>query len=180
MTTSTLVNLVHTSKAAQAQGLEKSHGYAKKRKALVKSEKTRIVLSLRDLSVDILSRVTSEVSYLCHIKSNPNKAYFWDQFKASGELLVCAFAHHLRDTFAKLYDTCGTWKDKFLQFQLQWHHECSVFLLANTNLAEIGFDPSVNIETAKLHDRWLGYCHGASVATEIRNDVMISFWAEVY
>ena len=52
--------------------------------------------------------------------------------------------------------------------------------MADANLAEIGFDPSVNIETAKLHDRWLGYCHGASVATEIRNDVMISFCAEVY
>ena len=170
-----------TSKAAQAQGLQKSQGHARKRKALVKSEKTRIVLSLRDLSVDdILSHVVSEVSSLCHIKSNPDKAKFWDQFKASGELVVHAFAHHLRDTFAKLYETCGTGKDKFLQFQLQWHHECSVFLLADANLAEIGFDPSVNIETAKLHDRWLGYCHGTSVATEIRNDVMISFCAEVY
>ena len=52
--------------------------------------------------------------------------------------------------------------------------------MADANLTEIGFDPSVNIETAKLHDRWLGYCHGASVATEIRNDVIISFCAEVY
>ena len=104
-----------TSKAAQAQGLEKSQGHARKRKALVKSEKTQIVLSLRDLSVDdILSHVMSEVSSLCHIRSNPDKAKFWDQFKESGDLVVCAFAHHLRDTFAKLYEMCGTGKDKFL------------------------------------------------------------------
>ena len=55
------------------------------RKALVKNEKTRIVLSLRDLSVDdILSNVVSDVGSLCHIKLNPDKAQFWDQFKASG------------------------------------------------------------------------------------------------
>ena len=94
-------------------------GSHEERKALVKSEKTQIVLSLRDLSVDdILSYVVSEVSSLCHIKSNPDKAKFWDQSKASGELVVCAFVHHLRDTFAKLYKMCGTGKDKFLQFQL--------------------------------------------------------------
>ena len=54
-----------TSKAAQAQGLEKSQGHVRNRKALVKSEKTRIVLSLRDLSIDdILSHVMSEVDSL--------------------------------------------------------------------------------------------------------------------
>ena len=52
--------------------------------------------------------------------------------------------------------------------------------LADANLTEIGFDPSIDVEIAKLHDRWLGYCQGTSVATEIRNDVMISFCAEVY
>ena len=44
-------------------------------------------------------------------------------------------------------------------------YECSIFLLADANFAEIGFDPSVNIEIAKLHDRWLGYCHGTSVGS---------------
>ena len=82
----------------QAQGLEKPpQGQARKRKALIKSEKTRIVLSLRDLSVnDILSHVVSEVSSLCNIKSNSNKAKFWDAFKASRELLLCAFVCHLQ------------------------------------------------------------------------------------
>ena len=67
-----------------------------------------------------------------------------------------------------------------VEFQLQWHRECSVFLLADANLTEIGFDHSIDVEIAKLHNHWLGYCQGTSVATEIRNDVTISFCAEVY
>jgi hypothetical protein len=71
-----------TAETAQAQGPPQSQ--ARKRKALLKREKTRIALSLRDLTVeDILSHVVVEVSALCHIKSNPDKAKFWDTFKES-------------------------------------------------------------------------------------------------
>ena len=65
--------------------------------------------------------------------------------------------------------------DKFLHFQLQWHRECSVFLLADASINEFDFDPSI-----KLHDRWLGYCQEISVPIETRNAVMISFCAELY
>ena len=111
----------NASTSAQTQGTQKpqSQGQAaaRKRKALIKSEKTQIVLSLQDLSVnDILANIASEVSSLCHIKSNPDKAHFG---RFSRVLVVCEFVRHLRDTFAKLYGTCGSGKDKFMQFQLQ-------------------------------------------------------------
>ena len=59
----------NASTPAQTQGLNKPHGSSqtRKKKALLQSEKTRIVLSLRDLSVhDILTHAVSEVSSLPH------------------------------------------------------------------------------------------------------------------
>ena len=34
-----------------------------------------------------------------------------------------------RDSFALLYGDCKRQKNSFMQFQLQWHYHCSVFLL---------------------------------------------------
>ena len=38
---------------------------------------------------------------------NPDKAKFWDQFKASGELVVCAFANHLCQAIRNVWDREG-------------------------------------------------------------------------
>lgn len=88
-----------------------------------------------------------------------------------------AIIAHLQDTFASLYEGCGSkGRDKFMQFQMKWHHHCSTFLLPNaTNLEE-----DTSVELAKIQERWIGYCHGKSVAVEPRNAVMISVCSAVY
>ena len=38
----------------------------------------------------------------------------------------------LADAFANLYKSCDKGKDKYLNFQLEWHRYCSAYLLAKT------------------------------------------------
>ena len=91
-----------------------------------------------------------------------------------------AIVAHLRDAFATMYEKYSTGRDKYLQFQMEWHKYCSAFLLSNTDLSSVGIDPSVHVELAKIQERWIGYCQGKSAELNVRNAVMISVCSAVY
>lgn len=100
-------------------------------------------------------------------------------FKESGESIILSIITHLQNLFASLYESCGSkGKEKFAQFQMKWHQHCSTFLLPNT--AESFANTCLQLELSRIQERWIGYCHGKSVAIETRNAVMISVCAAVY
>ena len=105
---------------------------------------------------------------------------FWKAFKDSGELIMGTIVAHLRNAFATLYEKCGTGKDKYLQFQMEWHKYCSAFLLCDTDLSSVGIDPSMYVNLAKIQERWIGCCQGKSADMYARNAVMISVFSAVY
>ena len=52
-------------------------------------------------------------------------------------------SEHLKGRFVTLYEECATISDRYLKFQLKWHHYCSYFLVdCNCNLSLIGLHPS--------------------------------------
>ena len=56
---------------------------------------------------------------------------------------ILFFTLHLKEAFIRLYEECSTLKERYLQFQLQWHAYCSYFLVTkNCELSEIGLHPS--------------------------------------
>ena len=70
-----------------------------KRKALNKTEKAKITLSIQETDVNssIVPTVTKVVTAQSHVQSCSNKALFWEAFKDSGELIMGAIVAHLRD-----------------------------------------------------------------------------------
>ena len=126
----------------------------RQRKALNKTEKTEIILSIRETDVNgtIIPTIAEAVTAQTHIQSCPDRVFFWETFKGSGELIMGAIVAHLRDAFATMYEKYSTGRDKYLQFQMEWHKYFSAFLLSNTDLSSVGIDPSVHVELAKIQE----------------------------
>lgn len=143
-----------------------SESKTRQRKALNKTEKAEIILSIRETDVNgaIIPRVGEVVTAQSHVQSCPDQVLFWEAFKDSGELIMGAIVTHLRDAFATMYEKYSTGNDKYLQFQMEWHKYCSAFLLSNTDLhvSSVGIDSSVHVDLAKIQERWIGYCQGKS------------------
>ena len=75
-------------------------------------------------------------------------------FLAEQNLLVTLVEYH-RTIFIHLYEACSTTKEKFLQFQLEWHTNCSVLLLSkDLSVKTISSD----IKEEDSHDMWQQFC----------------------
>ena len=89
---------------------------------------------------------------------------------------------HLRDTFVRMYSKCEgrQTKEKYCTFQLEWHKQCSAFLLKNSlPMDTIGL-PESDKDLAERRVEWIKFCEGAGVNQEARNRVMIEICAAVY
>lgn len=87
----------------------------------------------------------------------------------------------LADAFANLYKSCDRGKDKYMNFQLEWHRYCSVFLLPpGKDISEVNYDVHKDSNLARLQQRWVGFCEGKAVTTDVRCSVMISVSNAVY
>lgn len=148
------------------------------RKALKKEEKAFISISLRELNAaDILNKISDTVSGQSHIISYPDNAAFWEDLRTSGKEVVLTIIVHLLEVFSSLYESCGAkGKDKFMQFQLKWHHQCSNFLLSTP---EVNYE-DMNLDMTRIQERWIGYCLGKSVSVDTRNTVIISVCSAVH
>ena len=87
----------------------------------------------------------------------------------------------LSSLFALLYKSCDKGRDKYTKFQLEWHQNCSVFLMPpGKTLCDAGIDPQKNMDLAHLQQRWIGYCEGKSANKDVRDAIMISICSAVY
>ena len=84
----------------------------------------------------------------------------------------------LADAFANLYKSCDKGKDKYMNFQLEWHRYCSVFLLSpGKDISDVGYDLQNHSDLARLQQRW---SEGKAVSHNVRCSVMISLGNAVY
>lgn len=94
---------------------------------LKKDQKIEIMKSIRSFSLHKIAR---------EIQSKLNEQFpsermlreVLDCLMQQDQLLLSlAKYHHI--TFVNLYVKCGSGKDKYIRFQLDWHKHCSIFLL---------------------------------------------------
>ena len=153
----------------------------RKRKVLNKTEKTKIMLSLCDVDIcSVIKHVKSTIEAEKHMEEVPGRMEFWNALEKS-ESLMKEIMLSLTSTFASLYKSCDKGKCKYLNFQLEWHRYCSVFLLPpGKDVSDVDYDVQKHSELARLQQRWIGFCEGKSVDSDIRCSVMISLCNAVY
>lgn len=118
------------STAGCKRGNSSKGGSKRKRKMLNKDEKAKIMLSICDLNMeDVLAFVSESLGKENHITENSAKKDFWASLQSSGKQVVLNLLQTLTSLFATLYKSCDKGKDKYMKFQLEWHQNCSVFLL---------------------------------------------------
>ena len=172
-----LADTANSGKGKKKKGNVDDDTHVHVRKALKKEEKAFIAISLRELNAeDILNKISDKVSGQSHILSYPDNAVFWEDLRTSGKEIVLAIIVHLQEVFSSLYESCGAkGKEKFMQFQLKWHHQCSIFLLSTPDVND-----EDNLDMARIQERWIGYCLGKSASVDTRNTVIISVYTAVY
>ena len=147
---------------------EAEGGTKRKRRVLNKTEKTKIMLSLCVL----LRLKNTWKKFLVEC----NFGMLWKSESLMKEIMLS-----LTNTFASLYKSCDKGKCKYLNFQLEWHRYCSVFLLPpGKDVSDVDYDVQKHSELARLQQRWIGFCEGKSVDSDIRCSVMISLCNAVY
>ena len=63
---------------------------------------------------------------------------------------------HQRTTFISLYEKSSTGKEKYLRFQIEWHKQCSVFLIPKEiSIDTIVPDPSPKVIALQKMDIFL-------------------------
>ena len=89
-------------------------------------------------------------------------------------------AHH-RKTFAELYLQCKKGVDPFLRFQLQWHQQCSAYLLARSYpLSAINMNETLEHSLVTTRMQWLDFCEANSVPVPESNAVMMAVSSAIY
>lgn len=160
---------------AEAEGSTTSK---RKRKVLSKKEKARVMLSLCDVDIgSVLAHVKATIESEKHIEGDLARLDFWKCLEKS-EALMKQIMISLMDAFANLYKICDKGKDKYMNFQLEWHRHCSAFLLpSGKDISDVDYDLQ---KYSRLQQRWLGFCEGKAVNTDVRCSIMISLCDAVY
>lgn len=168
-------------KRKRSTGSEGKVGSKRKRKVLNKKEKEKVMLHLCDVDVNgLLSHIKDTIETEKHIQESKEKLEFWKYLEHSKALLT-ELTIYLADAFANLYKSCDKGKDKYMNFQLEWHRLCSVFLLPpDKDISDLDFDLRKHSTLASLQQRWIGFCEGKAAVNDVRCPVMISFCNAVY
>lgn len=94
---------------------------------------------------------------------------------ASTDHTLDSIVVHLRDTFVRIYSKCDGHqsKEKYCEFQVDWHKHCSAFLLEKSlSMDTVGIPESENRDLAGRHKEWIEFCEPVAANEEARNRVM--------
>lgn len=155
-TSSTNATAAPGKKRRAADVKEAEGGTKRKRKVL---NKTEIMLLLCDVDIcSVIKHVKSTIEAEKHMEEVPGRMEFWNALEKS-ESLMKEIMLSLTSTFASLYKSCDKGKCKYLNFQLEWHRYCSVFLLPpGKDVSDVDYDVQKYSELARLQQRWIGFC----------------------
>ena len=155
-TSSTNATAAPGKKRRAADVKEAEGGTKRKRKVLNKTEKTKIMLSLCDVDIcSVIKHVKSTIEAEKHMEEVPGRMEFWNALEKS-ESLMKEIMLSLTSTFASLY------------------------LPPGKDVSDVDYDVQKHSELARLQQRWIGFCEGKSVDSDIRCSVMISLCNAVY
>ena len=158
-----------------AQSSSSSAKITRKRTYLHKKEKTKLVYKLRGISVvQLLDVVVQKLSEDNHMQFYPERAQVMSSLLDSSYEKMIATCAGLADKFACTYLNCERGKEKYAQFQVQWHQCCSKFLLPVD-------EPIVSCTTSgEQSPVQLWHTLTGSITQEVLNPLMIAISAEIY
>ena len=95
----------------------------------------------------------------------------WDDIK-----FVTKF---LKASFAKIYENCGTGKEKFMTFQFRWYQCCSIMLVRNTTDL-VKMNVTLDDEAVTIRQQWVSLYTAHKVSSDVANTFMLVLTSEVY
>ena len=158
-----------------AQNSASSAKITRKRKSLNKKEKSKLVDELRGISgVQLLDVVVQKLSEDNHMHFYPERAQIMSALLDSSHEEMVTICAGLADMFVCTYLNCDRGKEKYAQFQVQWHQCCSKFLLP--------VDESIVSCTTsdKQSPVQLWHALTRSIPQEVGNPLMIAISAGIY
>ena len=145
------------------------------KRLLRKGERTDIIKSIKALNK---SQLKAGVIQKLQGESTLSKVHL-QKFVADSTLIQSLLDYHVQ-IFVDLYEQDSTGKEKYLRFQINWHTQCSIFLLPQSVPTDVVLT-NVNNLTEKLRSSWLKFCNEMS-DTDFSTccKIMITFSSSIY
>ena len=145
------------------------------KRLLRKGERTDIIKSIKALNK---SQLQVEVIQKLQGESTLSKVHL-QKFIADSTLIQSLLDYHVQ-IFVDLYEQDSTGKEKYLRFQINWHTQCSIFLLPQSIPTDVVLTNVSNL-TKKLRSLWLKFCNEMS-DTDFSTccKIMITFSSSIY
>lgn len=100
-------------------------------------------------------------------------------FLADTQLFQSLLHHHV-NTFIELYERDSKGKEKYLNFQIDWHIRCSMFLLPQNTPTDVVIK-DCSTSTEDIRSSWLAFCcSDLGQNFSAFTNVMITFSSSVY
>ena len=152
----------------------------RQRKVLNKAEKTNVICQIKIFhNVTLFMLAMMGVHNQLPLSSKDLKV-FCDSLAINA---VDFFTEHLKGRFVTLYEECATISDRYLTFQLKWHHHCSYFLVdCNRDLTLIGLHPSdpIAVDVVSVRSQWSRLAVQYSLQKEESKTFLILYCGSVY
>ena len=134
--------------------MEKKQHKPSAKRSVNKEEKDKIIKTIYSLELSVVSETIQ--FQLQKEKSAPKTIV--DSLVADTNLFQALVEYHIQ-TFGKLYKQNSKGKEKYLKFQIDWHTQCSVFLLPQeSSIKYVLTEPSKEVDS--IRQRWLIFCQG--------------------
>ena len=167
------------SKATTAKSKKKTAASTSKKGALNKTTRNVIIKSIRDIPLDtIIEQVKVQLYKEQFLYNKETYTKILDELVSSTSLFRSLIEHH-RTTFVTVYGQNATGKEKYLRFQMEWHSQCSIFLLPKyKDIDCIISEPSKLL--SDIRGTWLKFCDKYLSESELCNKIMILLSSSVY
>ena len=166
-------------KAATAKSKKETAASTSKKRMLNKTTRNVIIKSIRDIPLDTIVKQVKVQLYkekLFYNKETYTKIL--DELVSSTSIFHSLIEHH-RTTFITVYGQNATGKEKYLRFQMEWHSQCSIFLLPkDKDIDCIISEPSKLL--GDIRGTWLKFCDKYLSELELCNKIMILLSSSVY
>ena len=116
-------------KAAAVKSKKETAASTSKKGMLNKTTRNVIIKSIRGIPLDtIVKQVKVQLYKEQFFYNKETYTKIFDELVSSTSIFLSLIEHH-RTTFITVYGQNATGKEKYLRFQMEWHSQCSIFLL---------------------------------------------------
>ena len=156
----------------QAASTSKARKSVSGRKVLNKKERENLITGLRTISgVQLVNVVVEKLSHETHMQHFPEREQMLASLLDSSYEDLVTICAALSDIFVCTYIKCNKGREKYAQFQVEWHRSCSSFVMSVD-------DEHTNFDELPANKLWLALTR--SNPREVRNPVMIAITSAIY